>query len=53
MATTQRQQMTFGGSVIGLSNAPSPGWLAFGVWLATMSGCLLRWQACISWLLRV
>jgi len=28
MATTQRQQMTFGGSVTGLSNAPIPGSIA-------------------------
>jgi hypothetical protein len=35
MATTQRQQMTFGGSVTGLSNESIPGSIAFAVcWFA-------------------
>jgi len=53
MATTQRQKMTSGGSVTGLSSAPLPGWHAFGVWLAIMSGVPLPSLAFTSWLLLV
>jgi hypothetical protein len=38
MATTQRQQMTFGGSVTGLSNARLAGSIGIGVLQKTMSG---------------
>jgi len=46
MATTQRQKTTSGGSVTGLSNAPSPGRHASDAWCAIMSGFLLLWLAC-------
>jgi hypothetical protein len=53
MATTQRQKMTFGGSVTGLSSAPSPGRRAFGAWFAIMSDFPLHWLVFISWSLLV
>ena len=47
MATTQRQQTTFGGSVTGLSNAASLGPRASDGWCVTMSDFLPLLLVCI------